>query len=365
MTGTIGAATRRFYPALRKRSFFALGLSSKVATLHGTAIGLTLVGCQSFTYLASTQPHATVPAPARRARGRQTTASTWERVSTAGSRSYEANASLFLSNGSGALCSDRRCAGPALPTTSANGGAVHVTSRLSRVPMIFQLHHEGDKGFGHTRECRLADPMTAARALRPLAGPTDDVFFQPVIGDIGLTGRHASTHRHARTMHRLRIAGHQRMPPCKVFAFRHQAIGTSRRQPLEAAHIARCQPNAILHLGLAMRIVATAATLAIEQFTTDVGKHGRVGILVDQLVQAASAAAIAQALPFGTSHFRHRLAAPEGNLRIGHVGNLSMRSGCTCSQAASVRVGSCRQITHKQLLASLDISGLCRVVSAT
>ncbi len=51
-------------------------------------------------------------------------------------------------------------------------------------------------------------------------------------------------------------------------AFRNQTIGASRRQPFEAAHIARCQPNAVPHLGLTMRIVATAATLAIEQFAT-------------------------------------------------------------------------------------------------
>src|SRR5512144_1658865 len=83
-----------------------------------------------------------------------------------------------------------------------------------------------------------------------------------------------------------------------------------------------------------MRIVTTAATRAIEQFATDVSKHGRVGILVDQLVQAASAAAIAQALPFDARHLRHCLAAPKGGLRIRHKGNLSTRSGCTCSQAS-------------------------------
>src|SRR5262245_25780855 len=142
-------------------------------------------------------------------------------------------------------------------------------------------------------------------------------------------------------MHGLRIARHQRMPPCKIFAFSDQAIGASWRQPLEAAHIARRQPDAILHLRLTMRIIATAATLAIEQPATDVGEHGLVGILVDQLVQAASAATIAQALPLGTGHLRHRLAAPEWSLRVSHTGNLPVRSGCICSQA--FRHGTARE----------------------
>src|SRR5215510_8677500 len=123
------------------------------------------------------------------------------------------------------------------------------------------------------------------------------------------------------------------MPPRKIFAFSNQAIGASRRQPLEAAHITRRQPNAVLHLGLTMPIITTTTTLTIEQFAADVGEYGLVGVLVDQFVQTASTAPIAQAFPLGARHLRHCLAAPEWNLRVKHGGNLSMRSGCTCSQA--------------------------------
>src|SRR4249920_1102140 len=103
--------------------------------------------CQSFTYLASTQPHATVLAPARRTRGRQTTASTWERVSTASTPGAMRQTRLLLrSNGSGVSCCNRRCDGTALQTTSANGGTIRFTARLSRAPMIFPLHRGGDDG---------------------------------------------------------------------------------------------------------------------------------------------------------------------------------------------------------------------------
>ena len=108
------------------------------------------------------------------------------------------------------------------------------------------------------------------------------------------------------------------MPPGETLALRHQAVGAGRRQPFEPPHIARGEPHAILHLGLAVGIVAAAAACAIEQLAADVGIHRRVGVLVDQLVQAAAAAAVAQAFPFGARHFRHRLAAPKRGLRVGH-----------------------------------------------
>ncbi len=70
-----------------------------------------------------------------------------------------------------------------------------------------------------------------------------------------------------------------------------------------------------------MRIVAAFAALAVEQLAADIGVHRRVGVLIDQLVETATAAAVTQTLPFGARHFRHRLAAPEGELWVGHRGN--------------------------------------------
>src|SRR6478672_8810105 len=134
--------------------------------------------CQLRAHLVLTQPCGTVPAQARRTNGRRTTVSTWGRASTVSTQGAMGQTRLLRrSNVSGALCCNRRCAGTALPTTSANGGTTHFTARLSHVPMIFQLHREGDRarvGLGRAPppiRCR------AARALRPLARPTDDVFF--------------------------------------------------------------------------------------------------------------------------------------------------------------------------------------------
>jgi hypothetical protein len=52
---------------------------------------------------------------------------------------------LHRSNGTGAFCCNRRCAGTDLPTTFVNGGTILFTAHLSRVPMIFQLRHAGDE----------------------------------------------------------------------------------------------------------------------------------------------------------------------------------------------------------------------------
>jgi len=120
-------------------------------------------------------------------------------------------------------------------------------------------------------------------------------------------------------VHGLGIARDKRVPPGEILALRHQPIAAGRRQPFEPPHVARGEPHAILHLRLAMGIVAAAAFLAIEQLAADAGEDRCVGVFVDQLVQAAAAAAVAQALPLGARHLGHRLAAPERGLRLGHV----------------------------------------------
>src|SRR5207237_7156780 len=94
------------------------------------------------------------------------------------------------------------------------------------------------------------------------------------------------------------------------------------RQPFQPPHIARSEPHAILHFGLAVGIVAAAAFVAIKQLAAYVGEQSFVRVLVNQLVQTTAAAAVAQALPFGACHFGHRLAAPERRLRLAHRGTL-------------------------------------------
>ena len=59
-----------------------------------------------------------------------------------------------------------------------------------------------------------------------------------------------------------------------------------------------------LDLLLAVFVVAAAAGLAVEQPAADIGIKGPVGLLFLELVQAAFAAAVAQAFPFRIRHLR-------------------------------------------------------------
>ena len=56
-----------------------------------------------------------------------------------------------------------------------------------------------------------------------------------------------------------------------------------------------------------------------------------------------------------------RQAAATGRPRCAR----SMTAGCRTSRAVSVRVGSCRQLIDRETPISLDLLGLCRVLSAT
>src|SRR6186997_2570776 len=149
----------------RRRGVFTRGCIS--ATYSASALSLQnrdtqpaqqstshLSDCRSRAHLVLTQPHGMVPAQARRTNGRRITVSTWGPVLTASTQgATEQICRLRRSNGSGVFCCNRRCAGTALPTTSANGGTIRFTAHLSRVPTIFQLRLEGDDGrrapFGH------------------------------------------------------------------------------------------------------------------------------------------------------------------------------------------------------------------------
>ena len=91
---------------------------------------------------------------------------------------------------------------------------------------------------------------------------------------------------------------------------------------MSRAHVARGEPHAVLHARLAVGIVGAAAGLSVQQPAAHVGEHGLVGVLVDQLVQAAAAAAVAQALPFRLRHLAHALGAPERGRFVGHRGFL-------------------------------------------
>jgi hypothetical protein len=60
------------------------------------------------------------------------------------------------------------------------------------------------------------------------------------------------------------------------------------------------------------------AALGIEQLAGDVGEEQFLGIGIDQLVETAFAAAVAQALPLGLAHLAHLLGLPERLIAIRH-----------------------------------------------
>src|SRR3954469_9222990 len=74
-----------------------------------------------------------------------------------------------------------------------------------------------------------------------------------------------------------------------------------------------------MHLAGPVWVVPATAALRIQQLTADVGKERPARVIgVLELDQAAAAAAVAEALPFGIRHFRHGLALPERGLVSGH-----------------------------------------------
>src|SRR5262249_52155542 len=144
-------------------------------------------------------------------------------------------------------------------------------------------------------------------------------------------------------MHRLRIAGYQRVPPGEILAFRDQAVGAGRWQPLQSPDIARGESHAISHLGLAVRVVTAAAFFAIEELAAHVREQGLVRVFINELVQAAAAAAVAEAFPLGLGHFRHGLAAPKRSMWIRHRELLISQR----SISANYRCGWLGQARHR------------------
>ena len=73
------------------------------------------------------------------------------------------------------------------------------------------------------------------------------------------------THRDSGFMHRIRIAGDQRVPPIEVTALRDQFVAATRRQPVQLADILRRQPDAIWNLLGAILIVLAGTKAGIQQ----------------------------------------------------------------------------------------------------
>jgi hypothetical protein len=128
--------------------------------------------------------------------------------------------------------------------------------------------------------------------------------------------------RNAGLDHSARIAGNERMPPGERPPRCDQPIGTCRRKPIEFTDIAGRELDAIRNPFGAVVIVAAAAASRIEKLAGKVGEKDAPGVLILELDQAASPAAVAERLPLLRRHFEQRLRLPEG-LVSGHRGDLT------------------------------------------
>src|ERR1700728_663345 len=132
--------------------------------------------------------------------------------------------------------------------------------------------------------------------------PADDVVLKVGVGDIHLAVTDPAAHRDPSRVDRLWIAGYQRVPPIQVLTLGEQHVGAGWRQPGNGLQGLRCKAHAVIHEFLAVPIIAAAAGLAVKQPAADIGVIGSVGFLFFELIEAAFAAAVTQALPLGIRH---------------------------------------------------------------
>ena len=101
------------------------------------------------------------------------------------------------------------------------------------------------------------------------------------------------------------------MPVGETATFGEAPVGACRRHPAEVIEIVARQDDTVGHVVDALVVVPAATALDVEQPAGDVGVVNTARILVFELVQAASAAAVAERLPFGVAHFSERFGFPK------------------------------------------------------
>src|SRR5262249_12965746 len=90
-----------------------------------------------------------------------------------------------------------------------------------------------------------------------------------------------------------------------------QPIGAARRQPVDLRQRFGRELDAVVDDAEAVRIVAAAAGLAVEQAAADIGEVEPAGVFFLELVEAAAGAAVAQAFPLCIAHLSGRLGFSE------------------------------------------------------
>src|SRR5689334_692129 len=106
-----------------------------------------------------------------------------------------------------------------------------------------------------------------------------------------------ATRRLPRRMHGLAASGDQIMPFRQGLSSGAQPIGAGLGKPVERPKVAAIELHAIGDALHPVLIVEAAAVPAIEQLAGDVRRIEEAGLLILELVHAATAAAVAQRLP--------------------------------------------------------------------
>ena len=128
---------------------------------------------------------------------------------------------------------------------------------------------------------------------------------------------HLAAHRLTGLVHGAAAAGDKGMPLWQALPLRQQAIGAGGGQPVELGNLVVGDLQAVRLFFKAVAVVGALAGLGIEQVAGHVGEHQLLGVLVDQLVQTALAAAVAQGLPLGHGHLLQAFHLPKGGVLHG------------------------------------------------
>lgn len=128
---------------------------------------------------------------------------------------------------------------------------------------------------------------------------------------------HLAAHRLAGLVHGAAAAGDKGMPLWQTLPLRQQAIGAGGGQPVELGNLVVGDLQAVRLFFKAVAVIGALAGLGIEQVAGHVGEHQLLGVLVNELVQAALAAAIAQGLPLRHGHLLQALHLPKGGVLHG------------------------------------------------
>jgi len=172
-------------------------------------------------------------------------------------------------------------------------------------------------------------PFFQSRPFRQQRRPLHDVILEVGVSDLGFSSLHPPAHGNAGFMHRIRIAGNQRMPPIEITALGDQLVTATGRQPVQGSHVLRREPDTVWNLVGPVRIILAGAQPGIQQSAGNMGEIDLAGILVLELLEATPRAAVAQAFPFGVGHLLQRLGFPKESLlargRLGSCGHESRR----------------------------------------